>query len=236
MQLLNVGELRQILSAARRKEKKDTVLFIDEIHRFNKSQQDLLLPDVEEGNIRLIGTTTYNPGFYVNALFLVAAICSASNPTRWTTWLKPSSWLSRILKEAWVTGHSAAKEPCEDWLNERWDYKPSFQCFEVVALGLDVGKTIDEGDIAVFANERQIRYDADEDNHYDTISAFIKHRGRIPMQLLAGQDAAGRGPAFYRSKAYNLRLRRCWPSGCPCLAVGDRDSTSLRIGAAGMRN
>src|ERR1019366_7721009 len=62
----NVGERREILVAARRRPEAGTILFIDELHRFNKSQQDLLLPDVEEGSVRLIGATTDNPGFYVN--------------------------------------------------------------------------------------------------------------------------------------------------------------------------
>src|SRR3954466_7437494 len=62
----NVAELRQILLVARQRPEAATILFIDELHRFNKSQQDLLLPDVEEGSVRLIGATTHNPGFYVN--------------------------------------------------------------------------------------------------------------------------------------------------------------------------
>src|SRR5688572_15168094 len=62
----NVAELRDILSVARRRPEARTIVFIDELHRFNKAQQDLLLPDVEDGNIRLIGATTHNPGFYVN--------------------------------------------------------------------------------------------------------------------------------------------------------------------------
>src|SRR6187402_3891164 len=62
----NVAELREILAVARRQPEAGTILFIDELHRFNKSQQDLLLPDVEEGTVRLIGATTHNPGFYVN--------------------------------------------------------------------------------------------------------------------------------------------------------------------------
>src|SRR3954464_4929351 len=62
----NVAELREILATARLRPEAATILFIDELHRFNKSQQDLLLPDVEEGNVRLIGATTHNPGFYVN--------------------------------------------------------------------------------------------------------------------------------------------------------------------------
>ena len=59
----NVAELREILSLARKMPEARTLLFIDELHRFNKAQQDLLLPDVEEGNVRLIGATTHNPGF-----------------------------------------------------------------------------------------------------------------------------------------------------------------------------
>src|SRR5471032_1481045 len=61
----NVAELREILGAARRRPEARMILFIDELHRFNKAQQDLLLPDIEEGNLRLIGATTHNPGFYV---------------------------------------------------------------------------------------------------------------------------------------------------------------------------
>src|SRR5580658_9170382 len=62
----NMAELREVLGIARKMRGSRTILFIDELHRFNKSQQDLLLPDVEEGVVRLIGATTHNPGFYVN--------------------------------------------------------------------------------------------------------------------------------------------------------------------------
>src|ERR1043165_7134101 len=66
----NVGEMRRVIAAAtnrRRTSGQRTILFIDEIHHFNKAQQDILLPDVEAGNLRLIGATTYNPFFYVNS-------------------------------------------------------------------------------------------------------------------------------------------------------------------------
>src|SRR5271169_3961571 len=64
--LSNVAELRDVLAAARRRPGAGTILFIDELHRFNKTQQDLLMPDVEQGVVRLIGATTHNPGFYIN--------------------------------------------------------------------------------------------------------------------------------------------------------------------------
>src|SRR5258705_7667974 len=66
----NVAEMRRVIAAATnrlRTSRQKTILFIDEIHHFNKAQQDILLPDVETGNLRLIGATTYNPFFYVNS-------------------------------------------------------------------------------------------------------------------------------------------------------------------------
>src|SRR5216117_5751 len=66
----NVAEMRRVIAGATnrtRTSRQKTILFIDEIHHFNKAQQDILLPDVESGNLRLIGATTYNPFFYVNS-------------------------------------------------------------------------------------------------------------------------------------------------------------------------
>src|SRR5204863_3103094 len=66
----NVAEMRRVVAGAEnrlRTSGQKTILFIDEIHHFNKAQQDILLPDVESGNLRLIGATTYNPFFYVNS-------------------------------------------------------------------------------------------------------------------------------------------------------------------------
>ena len=66
----NVADMRRVVAAAAnriRTSGQKTILFVDEIHHFNKAQQDILLPDVESGNLRLIGATTYNPFFYVNS-------------------------------------------------------------------------------------------------------------------------------------------------------------------------
>src|SRR5271169_5180770 len=62
----NAAELGDVLAIARRSPAAKTILFIDELHRFNKTQQDLLLPDVEQGAVRVIGATTHTPGFYIN--------------------------------------------------------------------------------------------------------------------------------------------------------------------------
>lgn len=79
----NVAEMRKTLAAATnriRTSGKKTILFIDEIHHFNKAQQDILLPDVESGNLRLIGATTYNPFFYVNSALVSRSQVFQLNP------------------------------------------------------------------------------------------------------------------------------------------------------------
>ena len=198
----NVAELRQILNAARRIEKKDTVLFIDEIHRFNKSQQDLLLPDVESGTIRLIGATTHNPGFYVNAPLL-----SRSHLFR----LEPHSVenivqsMIRALEDEdrglLQRKHKASRSALVGLAKlSDGDLRRGLNALEVVALGLEIGEEISADAISVFASERQIRYDSDEDEHYDTISAFIKSmRGGSPdaaLYWLAKMLAGGEDPRF----------------------------------------
>ncbi len=198
----NVAELREILGMARRIETKDTVLFIDEIHRFNKSQQDLLLPDVEAGNIRLIGATTHNPGFYVNAPLL-----SRSHLFR----LEPHSVeaIVGMLRKALIDeerglgkrSHKANAEALEGLAKLcDGDMRRALNALEVISLGLEEGRSIDTESISVFATERQIRYDANEDEHYNTVSAFIKSmRGGAPdaaLYWLAKMMKGGEDPRF----------------------------------------
>jgi len=198
----NVAELREILALARRRTDAPTLLFIDELHRFNKSQQDLLLPDVEEGNVRLIGATTHNPGFYVNPPLL-----SRSHLFR----LEPLSTaaVAGVLKRA--LGDS------ERGLGERGctaddkvlsdlavlcdgDLRRALNALEVIVLSQPAQTAITSEALEAFARERRIRYDADEDEHYDTISAFIKScRGCDPdaaVYWLAKMLAGGEDPRF----------------------------------------
>jgi putative ATPase len=198
----NVAELRQILAVARNRPELATILFIDELHRFNKSQQDLLLPDVEEGNVRLIGATTHNPGFYVNPPLL-----SRSHLFR----LEPLSTeaVVGVLKRALTDsergvggrGVTASDKILADLaLLCGGDMRRALNSLEVLVLGLPQGGNITEAELEVFARERRIRYDADEDEHYDTISAFIKScRGSDPdaaMYWLAKMLAGGEDPRF----------------------------------------
>lgn len=198
----NVAELREILAAARRQPEAGTLLFIDELHRFNKSQQDLLLPDVEEGTVRLIGATTHNPGFYVNPPLL-----SRSHLFR----LEPLSAeaVAGVLRQALVDrerglgqrGHTAEDKILADLaVLCDGDMRRALNALEVVALSLPEQAAITAQELELFARERRIRYDADEDEHYDTISAFIKScRGSDPdaaIYWLAKMLAGGEDPRF----------------------------------------
>ncbi len=199
----NVAELREILGVARKMLESRTLLFIDELHRFNKSQQDLLLPDVEEGSVRLIGATTHNPGFYVNPPLL-----SRSHLFR----------LEPLSTEAVATVLRRALEDDKRGLGERklqatdevladlavlcdGDLRRALNALEVVALSLPEEELeITAKSLESFARERRIRYDANEDEHYDTISAFIKScRGGDPdaaMYWLAKMLSGGEDPRF----------------------------------------
>jgi len=200
--LSNTGELREILRAARAFPQRRTLLLIDEIHRFNKAQQDLLLPDVEAGNVRLIGCTTHNPGFYVippllsrSHLFrleplseknIVAALARALADKERGLGLLEISASEKILK--------TIAQMCEG------DMRRALNTLETLALSRPPKTAIEESDMVAFARERQIRYDRGEDEHYDTISAFIKSvRGGDPdaaMYWLAVMLEGGEDPRF----------------------------------------
>ena len=198
----NVAELREILAAARRRPEAATILFIDELHRFNKSQQDLLLPDVEEGSVRLIGATTHNPGFYVNPPLLSRSHLFRLEPLS-------ASAVSGVLAQALADverGLGARRITADEKILGDLamlcdgDLRRALNSLEVLALGLPEGGAITAAELEVFARERRIRYDADEDEHYDTISAFIKScRGSDPdaaMYWLAKMLAGGEDPRF----------------------------------------
>ncbi|MDF3055909.1 MAG: ATPase [Rariglobus sp.] len=198
----NVAELREILTTARKLPETPTLLFIDELHRFNKSQQDLLLPDVEEGYVRLIGATTHNPGFYVNPPLLSRSHLFRLQPL-------PTEAVAGVLARALADterglgARACTADPkvladlavlCDG------DLRRALNALEVIVLSLSEGTAVTEKEIEVFARERRIRYDADEDEHYDTISAFIKScRGSDPdaaMYWLAKMLAGGEDPRF----------------------------------------
>jgi putative ATPase len=198
----NVAELRQILAIARQRPEAATILFIDELHRFNKSQQDLLLPDVEEGTVRLIGATTHNPGFYVNPPLLSRSHLFRLEPLSTEAVVHVMKLaLTDVERGMGARGVTASDKILADLaVLCDGDMRRALNSLEVLVLGLPEQGVISETELEVFARERRIRYDADEDEHYDTISAFIKScRGSDPdaaMYWLAKMLAGGEDPRF----------------------------------------
>jgi len=198
----NVAELRDALKLARYYGSANCYLFIDEIHRFNKAQQDLLLPDVESGNARLIGATTHNPRYYVIDPLLSRCHLFTLEP------------LSVPVIEGSLR---VALNDCERGLGSRsceadkvileqiallaeGDLRRGYNFLETIVEALPVGAKLTDQELAVFSRERNIRYDRDEDEHYDTASAFIKSmRGNDPdaaLYWLAKMLAGGEDPRF----------------------------------------
>jgi putative ATPase len=204
----NVADMRRVLSlAANRLENRQqsTILFIDEIHRFNKAQQDVLLPDVEGGVVRLIGATTHNPFFFVNSplvsrsqIFelrplgeeeLYALLQRAlADPERGLGYLKVRAEEAALRHLAKLSDGDARK---------------ALNALEIATLTTppDAGGAI-HLDLTVAEQSIQkkaVVYD-DEDAHYDTISAFIKSmRGSDPdatLYWLAKMIHAGEDPRF----------------------------------------
>ncbi len=185
--LSGTPELREVLAEARRTPSRKTVLVVDEIHRFNKAQQDLLLPDVEAGVVRLIGCTTHNPGLYV-----VPALLSRSHLFR----LDPLSgaeiadFLGRALADAdrglgafGVKASVAVLQQVAEMASG--DLRRALNCLETLVLSAPALGAVTVEAVAVFARERRIRYDDGGDDHYDTASAFIKSvRGGDPDAAL----------------------------------------------------
>ena len=182
---------------------KRTILFVDEIHRFNKSQQDYLLPFVEDGTIILIGATTENPYFEVNGALLSRSIIFELHSLQ-------TDDIKRLLRRAvedTERGMGSYKvrltEDALDFLADMadGDARAALNAIELAVLTTERGEdglitiTLDVAQECI--QKRAVRYDKSGDNHYDTISAFIKSmRGSDPdaavyylaRMLNAGED------------------------------------------------
>ncbi len=179
-----------------------TVLFIDELHRFNRAQQDVLLPDVEAGVISLIGATTANPFFS-----LVAPLVSRSQIFEFRH-LSPEhirTLLNRALKdESRGLGKSnvSVAPDALDFLAEisDGDARRALMALEIAVLSVPAGGTVDRQVAEESIQKKAIQYDATGDEHYDAASAFIKSlRGGDPdaaVYWLARMMEAGEDPRF----------------------------------------
>jgi len=201
----NVADLRRVIATAANRAASGvkTILFIDEIHRWNKAQQDVLLPDVERGTVRLIGATTHNPFFYINSPLVSRSQVFQLEP------LTPAHLVAlqkRALADE-ARGFGQQKiEIAEDALAHLatiadGDARRCLNALEIAVVttppGADgvirIDRTIAEESI----QKKAVVYDGGGDQHYDTISAFIKSvRGSDPdaalywlaKMLYAGED------------------------------------------------
>ena len=204
----NVADMRRVLAGASNRLEntgQPTILFIDEIHRFNKAQQDVLLPDVESGVVRLIGATTHNPFFFVNSPLVSRSQIFELRPL---TEDELFSLLQRALADAERgLGYLKIKAE-EDALRHLakiadGDARKALNALEIAALTTAPDKKgvvhIDLAAAEQSIQKKAVVYD-DEDAHYDTISAFIKSmRGSDPdaaLYWLAKMIHAGEDPRF----------------------------------------
>lgn len=173
-----VKEVREVIAEAREKER--AILFIDEIHRFNKGQQDALLGAVEKGIVTLIGATTENPSFEVNSALLSRCQVYVLKP------LQEES-LVKLLQQAIVKDvqlqkkHIELKETAALITISGGDARKLLNLLELVADALGNTAIITDDVVMEIAQQRIALYDKSGEQHYDIISAFIKSmRGSDP--------------------------------------------------------
>ncbi|MDP2990933.1 MAG: replication-associated recombination protein A [Kiritimatiellota bacterium] len=234
--LANVAVLRDLLQAAferRRREGVQTILFLDEIHHFNKSQQDILLPYVEDGAIILIGATTHNPFFFVNSPLTSRSQIFEMEPLTEEVII---ALLRRALTDERGMG-SAPLDADDDALAHlarvcEGDARRALNALEIAALTtppnaqgrIHLTRAITEDSI----QKKAVVYDRDDDGHYDTISAFIKSvRGSDPhaaVYWLAKMIYAGEDPRFIARRLIILASED----------IGNADPRGLLMAVAGL--
>jgi putative ATPase len=219
----NVAEIRRVIAAAANRlanTGQKTILFIDEIHRFNKAQQDVLLPDVERGTVRLIGATTHNPFFYINSPLVSRSQIFQLKP------LTPED-IKTLLRRAIADSERGlgglnleAEETALDFLATACDgdARKALNALEIaarttpaaapsvragaspVAAARETKIRIDLAIAQESIQKKAVVYDSGEDEHYNTISAFIKSmRGSdadAALYWLAKMIVAGEDPRF----------------------------------------
>lgn len=211
---------------------KKTILFVDEIHRFNKSQQDYLLPFVEDGTVTLIGATTENPYFEVNSALISRSMIFELKPL---TAEDIKTLINRALTDSergLGNYHAVMDEDAKDFLAEmaNGDARHALNALELGVLTTPPsadGKIHLTMEVARECIQKRVqRYDRDGDNHYDTISAFIKSmRGSDPdaaIYYLARMLNSGESPEFI---ARRIMI-------CASEDVGNADPNALQVAVA----
>ncbi len=234
----NVAELRKVIDAAKKRQQaagQRTILFIDEIHRFNKAQQDVLMPDVEDGTVILMGATTHNPFFSIVSPLLSRSIIFQLEPFKEEEIL---TILDNAIKDK---ERGLGKMPLKidkEALSHLaklsdGDARRALNALEVGALTTPKDKdgfihyTLNVAEESI--QKKAVVYDKDEDSHYDTISAFIKSmRGSDPdasLYWLAKMFYAGEDPRFIARRIVI----------CAAEDVGNADPQAIVVANAAMQ-
>lgn len=231
----NVAEIRAKIEAAQSYSKlrdQTTVLFIDEIHRFNKAQQDVLLPHLERGTVRFIGATTHNPYFYINSPLVSRSQIFQLEPV-------PTADLENLLQRALKDKERGFGQLTIDAIpnaithlaeKANGDARKALTALELAVLTtpphnkkITLNLAIAEESI----QQKAILYDSQGDQHYDTISAFIKSiRGSDPdaaLYWLAKMLHAGEDPRFI--------ARRLVISASEDIGLADSSALQIAIAA-----
>lgn len=204
-----VSDLRQVVKEAKERRKlygDKTILFIDEIHRFNRAQQDALLPDVEKGTVILIGATTENPSFEVNAALLSRSLLFELHPLQEE---EMRTILQRALNDR-ERGLGEYRVEVDEEALAHWiqvaggDIRQALNALELAVRSTPPNAngirhiTLEIAEESI--QKKRVRYDKSGDHHYNTISAYIKSlRGSDPdaaLYYLAKMLLAGEDPRF----------------------------------------
>ena len=230
-----VSELREKIAEAKTRlslHGQRTILFVDELHRFNKAQQDVLLPHLERGTVRFIGATTENPYFAINSAMLSRSQIFPLEPV-------PEEDLADLMRRAAadrVRGLGNMPLQIDDDALQHMarkadgDARKALTALEVAALSTPPGEdgkihiTLEVAEESI--QQKAVRYDRAGDGHYDTISAFIKSmRGSDP-------DAALYWLAFMLNAGEDIRFIARRLVICASEDVGLADSNALRVAVA----
>ena len=234
--LSNVATLRALMEKARYERDTagtETILFIDEIHRFNKAQQDVLLPHVEEGVVTLIGATTHNPMFFVNSPLVSRSLIFQLEPI---SVAGIENLIERALTDERGMGamnaeiHKDAKEHLSNVCEG--DARRALNAVEIAVITTspddDGVRQLTRQVIEDSMQKKAVIYDRDEDGHYDTVSAFIKSiRGSDPhaaVYWLAKMLHAGEDPRFVARRLVILASED----------VGNADPRGLTVAVSAM--
>ena len=232
-----IKDIKEVMAQAENNRKfgQKTIVFVDEIHRFNKAQQDAFLPFVEKGSIILIGATTENPSFEINSALLSRCKVFVFKPIE-------TKELVKLLKRAVIDERGFGKEKVvinDDMLNiiaefANGDARTALSTLEMVVLNGDIDKdgkiTITKETLEQCISKKNLLYDKNGEEHYNIISALHKSmRNSDPdaaVYWLARMLEAGEDPLYIARRVIRFASED----------IGLADSRALEIAAAGGHN